>query len=156
MRDDVLFQSRLSRERDRERRDGLRIHTTADLQPVPRASLEILCRDRVRVEVASAHQMQRAAHEARAYDGVLLLDRGPETLALESLEPRPERDVRRRRPLRLQRREALDRGHDRDGCSLEEHLARERGAIQLAQREHRSVHRRARAHAFTPCVFESG
>ena len=144
------------RERDRELGDGLRIDALPDLKSVPRPTLEILRRDRVRVEVARADEMQRAPHQARAYHGALLLDRVPETRSIEVLEPRPERDVWRGRPLRLERGEALDRGDDRHRLALQKHLARERRAIQLPQRENGRIGRSARAHAFTPCVFDSG
>ena len=86
VRHDVLAGPRLARVGDRELRDLRGIDAGSDLQPIPRASLEILRRDRIRVEVARAHQMQRAAHEARADHGVLLLDRVPQALALEVLE----------------------------------------------------------------------
>ena len=75
------------------------------------------------------------------------------------LSSRPERDVGRRRPLRLQRGEPFDRWNDRDLLAREEHLAREHRAIQLAQSEDA---RRdgwspsASAHAFTPWVALSG
>src|SRR5260370_5205303 len=71
----------------------------------------------------------------RADDAVFLLDRAPEALALEVPQARPERDVRRRRPLRLQRGQALDRGDDRKRFSLEQQLTRKRGAIELAHAE---------------------
>jgi hypothetical protein len=52
--------------------------------------------------------MERLPHQRRLDDGTLL-DRTQELLAAEVLEPRPESDVRRRWPLRLQRADAFDR-----------------------------------------------
>jgi hypothetical protein len=156
VRDDVLFHPRLSRERGRKLRDRLRVHAATDLEPVPGAALQILGGDRVREEVARAHEMQRAAHETRSNHRVVLLYRPPESLALEALKARPEREIRRRCPLRLQCRETLDRGHDRERFPFQQELSGQRRAIQLAQRQDGRVHRRARAHAFTPCVFDSG
>src|SRR5207249_965205 len=89
VRDDVVFLSRRARVRRGQPRNDLRVDAAADLQAVPRAALEILRRDRERVEVAGRDEMQRPAHEARAHDGALLLDRLPQGLALEVPDPRP-------------------------------------------------------------------
>ena len=113
VRQDFLFRTRFAGERDRERRDLGRVHASADLETIPRAALEILCRDRVRVEVTGRNEMERAAHESRA-DHLVAFDGRPELLAPEAFQPRPERDVWRRRPLCLEGREALDRPNDAD------------------------------------------
>ena len=108
-----LFRTRFARKSDRERRDLLRIHTSTHLKTIPGATLEILRRDRVGVEVASGDEMKRAAHETRA-DHLAAFYRRPELLAAEVFEARPERDVWRGGPLRLQRREPLDRRDNAD------------------------------------------
>ena len=153
MRDHVFLRARRTGERHREARDPLRLDPVRHLEPVPRAALQILGRDCIRVEIAGAHQMQRPAHEPRADDGVSL-DRRPEPLALEAVKTRPERDVRRGRPLRLQRGEPPDGGDDVERCPLEEHLAREGRAVELAEAEDRRVDRTR--HARTPWVGASG
>src|SRR5439155_17339002 len=94
VRDDVLLGARLPCERDRELCDRLRIDALPDLQPIPCAALQVLCRDRIRVEIARAHEVQGSAHETRADDRALLLDRGPQILAFEVLQTRPQRYVR--------------------------------------------------------------
>src|SRR5206468_1585790 len=153
VRDDLLFQTWFSRERDRKLRDRLGIDALADLKSVPRAALQILGRDRVREEVARAHQVKRAAHQPGSYDGVRLLDRAPQALALEVPQARPEREIWGRRPLRLQSREALDPGDDRQRRALEAHPARAGRPVEPAHRELERIGGPARAHASTPGVF---
>src|SRR5213593_359534 len=130
----LLLRTRTAREGAREGGDLLWIHAAADLQAVPRAALEILRRDRVRVEVSGGDQVKRAAHEPGA-DDVVAFDRRPEFLASKVFESRPERDIGGRRPLGLQGREALDRGDDPNARALQEQLSREHRAIELAQGE---------------------
>src|SRR5207249_4864571 len=132
VREDLLFRARGARERDRNRGDALWVRAASDLEAIPRSPLQVLRGDRVGVEVARAHKVERPAHEPRA-DNLAPLDRGPEPLALEVGETRPERHVRQRGPLRLQRAEPLDRGTNADPRALQEHLTRERGAVELAQ-----------------------
>ena len=81
--------------------------------------------------------MKRAAHETRA-DHLAAFDRRPELLAAEVFEARPERDVWRGRPLRLQRREPFDRRDDADAGALEKQLSREHRAVQLPKGQDRS------------------
>src|SRR5213593_2844071 len=130
----LLLRTRTAREGAREGGDLLWIHTAADLQAVPRAALEILRRDRVRVEVSGGDQVKRAAHEPRA-DDLVAFDRRPEFLASKVFESRPKRDIGGRRPLGLQGRETLDRGDDPNARALQEQLSREHRAIELAQGE---------------------
>ncbi|OLD98046.1 MAG: hypothetical protein AUG91_09970 [Actinobacteria bacterium 13_1_20CM_4_69_9] len=59
---------------------------------------------------------------------------------LETGHARPDPDVRRRRPLCLHPREPLDHRHRGESLALEQQLARERRAIQLAHREHAVRH----------------
>ena len=61
-------------------------------------------------------------------------------LALEAREPGGERDVRGARALCLERANALDGGRDVDPFPPEKQLARERRAVEVAQRER--LHRR--------------
>ena len=153
MSDDVLFRPRRASERDRERGDPLGVDTAGDLDPIPRGTLGVLRGDRERVEVARAHQMQRPAHEPRA-DHRMALDRRPEPLARESGEARPERDIWRGRPLRLERGDPLDRVDDVEPGAPQQQLAREGRAIQPAKREDRQA--AVPRHARTPCVRASG
>ena len=61
---------------------------------------------------------------------------GPhEVIGAKAVDPRPEAEVRRGRPLRLQPGRPLDRLRDRDPVPPEQELSRERGAIQLPQRQ---------------------
>ena len=152
MRDHVLARARVSRERDRELRDRIGLDALCDLDAVPRAALEVLRCDGVGVEIASAHQVQRASHQPRA-DHAVALDRSPKTLPREVSESRPQRVVRRRRPLRLKRGQALDRGDDAQLCALEEELSREHRAIELAERERLL---RGDPHTRTPWIRDSG
>src|SRR5215472_14718369 len=56
-------------------------------------------------------------------------------LALEPLEARPERDVRRRRVLRLDAAHPLDRPRQRQARALEQQLSRQHRTVELALRE---------------------
>lgn len=58
-----------------------------------------------------------------------------EGLALEAVEARGERQVRRGRGLRLEPGETLDGAGRRERLALEQELAREERPIQLAPRE---------------------
>ncbi len=84
--------------------------------------------------VARRDEVERAAHHRRLQH-VAAQHRALERRPAESVEPRPQPDVRRRRPLRLHPDEPLDRRERRRAPPLEQHLARERGAIQLPQRQ---------------------
>ena len=102
--------------------------------------------------VASRHEMQRLPHRRR------LDDRRSSQLALERLAPkarraRPDADVRRRRPLRLHADEAFDHRRRRQPFSLEQELAGERRAVQLAQREDSLGHAQA---ATSGCLIVPG
>src|SRR5712671_758056 len=84
------------------------------------------------VELARADEVQRAAHQRGLVNKVSGKCR-LELLAFEVSDPRPKPDVRRRRVLRLHAGKALDRGHPVEIDALEQHLARERPAIQLTK-----------------------
>ena len=85
------------------------------------------------IEIAR-DDMERAAHHS-CLDHTPVDERARELLLAEPLEARPERDVRRRRVLRLHRHEPRDRFHDGHPPPLEQQLAREQRAVQLAQRQ---------------------
>ena len=84
--------------------------------------------------VGGGDEVQRLAHERRPDDGALV-QRGGQVLALEAFEPRGERDVGRARALSLERAEPVDGFRNVETDALEEQLARQRGAIEGAQRE---------------------
>jgi hypothetical protein len=101
-----------------------------------------LQREPQRRVVGSAEEMQRRAHERRAHD----LPRGErveQRVRLEARDPRPEADERVLGLLRLHSADALDRGRRRKLArrALEQHLARERRAVQRARAEQRRRHR---------------
>ena len=58
-----------------------------------------------------------------------------ELLRLEALEPRPQADVGRPRLLRLHSRQPADRVHGAELVALEQQLARQRRAAELAAAE---------------------
>ena len=62
-----------------------------------------------------------------------------ELLDPEAFEPRPESDIGRRRPLRLQRSEPLDRARQRQLLAPKQELAREQRAVELPQAQHSFV-----------------
>ena len=62
-------------------------------------------------------------------------------VSLEPFEARPETDVRVRRVLILDASDPLERTRDRQAHALEEELAREERAVQLALRESAFHHR---------------
>ena len=78
--------------------------------------------------------VERRAHHRRAHD-LTTLDGAHEQLAPEPLEARPQRDVRGRRPLRLERADALDRAWDGEPGATEQELAGEERAVQLTPAE---------------------
>jgi hypothetical protein len=78
--------------------------------------------------------MERLPHHERLDDAPaheLALERR----APKADRPRPDPDVRRRGPLRLHPDQALDHRLRREALPFEQKLARERGAVELAQRE---------------------
>src|ERR1700694_5463641 len=85
------------------------------------------------VELARADQVQRSAHQ-RGLINEMRRQRLLQLFALEIPNPRPQADVGRRRVLRLHTRETLDRSHRVDVYALEQHLPRERPAIELPER----------------------
>ena len=80
------------------------------------------------------HEVQRAAHQ-RALDDLLAPERPRELLSTEVLEPRPERDVRRRDPLPLESGEALDRPGRAEPLAAQEQLPEEQGSVELRKRQ---------------------
>src|SRR5262249_8356368 len=89
--------------------------------------------------VAPRDEMDGAAHE-HCSNRLFAQQRTLERLPSESLEPRPEADIRRRRPLCLESGDTLERPHDRQPPAFEQQLARERGAIELPQRQRPHPH----------------
>ena len=88
-----------------------------------------------RVELAR-HDVQRPAQESRLDDGSRG-QRAGQLLLREPVQPRPERDVRRRRVLRLKRDEAPDGAPHGHTPAVEQHLTEEERAVQVAQRQRR-------------------
>ena len=78
--------------------------------------------------------VERPALEQRLHEPAPR-ERLRQLVALEALEPRPEREVRARRRLRLQAAEPLDRLHRAQRLPLEQELPLEQGAVELAPRE---------------------
>jgi hypothetical protein len=72
--------------------------------------------------------MDREAHQ-RALDDGAPLERAIERVALEPVEPRPQSDVHRRRVLRLDAADPLERLRQAVSLALEEELAREQCAV---------------------------
>ena len=64
-----------------------------------------------------------------------MLERSRERLALEAVDAGGERQVRRRRVLRLEPGDPLDGAGRGEGLSLEQELAREERPIELAPRQ---------------------
>ena len=84
----------------------------------PRAEPSFERRDRVGGVLTSGDEVKRGAHERRFHD-VTRIDPTGQLIALKVSEPSPERDVRGRRPLGLQARQALDHVHDAAALALE-------------------------------------
>jgi hypothetical protein len=89
---------------------------------------------RVREVVTGRDEVQRCAHESRLHD-LPGFHRLHEVLPPEPVEPRPEREVRRGRPLGLQRSEALDCTRDAHPYPSKEQLPGKQRPIQLCHRE---------------------
>ena len=84
--------------------------------------------------VRRADEVERRAHE-RCFHDTPTCHRAHEVVGREPVDARPQTDVRRRRPLRLDARHALDGLGDREPVSPEEELSRERRPIQLSESE---------------------
>ena len=115
---------------------GERAHRRREAPRLRRLPREVRLAQRRAEErvVAPRDEVQRLPHHRRLDDGAareLALER----LAPEARRARPDADVRRRRPLRLHPDQALDHRRRREPLPLEQELARERRAVQLAQRE---------------------
>ena len=105
-----------------------------DSEPIRPPALRLDVRGDVVWIVASAHHVQRRSKRTGLDDRAT--SESPRQLLLpKAVEPRPERDVRRRRVLRLQRDEPLDGADRRESRALDEQLPSEQRAIQLAQGE---------------------
>jgi hypothetical protein len=72
---------------------------------------------------------------------MLLLQRAGQRVAVELGHPRPQPDVHRRRVLRLQPADGVQRRRDRAARRLEQPLAREHRAVELALGEDALGHR---------------
>jgi hypothetical protein len=86
--------------------------------------------------------VERDPEELRFHDAVLR-EGTRELLLLEAGEPRPEADVRRLRPLRLDRADPFHRLLNAELAPLEQELPSEQCAVQLASSENaiQAVHR---------------
>ena len=82
-----------------------------------------------RKAVRCRQQMDRAAQCRRTHDAALG-EKSIELIRIEPLEPRPQRDMRVGRHLRLQPDEVLDRRERVEPGPGEQQLAGERGAVQ--------------------------
>jgi len=96
----------------------------------------------------------RDAQQRRLHDGALLERRG-QRIALEVLQARPQADVHRRRVLRLDASDLLERPRQRHDGALEQPLASQQCAVELplAERLHRvqfSASERAARSAIAP------
>jgi hypothetical protein len=80
------------------------------------------------------HDVDGGAHE-RALDRAPALEGTRQLGEGEPLEPRPQRDVGRRRVLRLQPADLLERACERQPRALKQKLAREERAVQVARGE---------------------
>ena len=105
-----------------------------DSEPVRPPTLGLDVCGRVVWIVAAAHHVQRRPKRT-CLDDRSASEAVRELLLPKAVEPRPERDVRRRRVLRLQRDEPLDRAGGRKPRPLDEQLPGEQRAIQLAEGE---------------------
>ena len=84
--------------------------------------------------VARRDDVDRRAHQ-RPLDGATALQRAGQVVAREAVEHRPQPNVRRRRVLRLEAADALERAADREPRPREQELAREERAVQPPRRE---------------------
>ena len=84
--------------------------------------------------VLRRRDVDRAAKRRRAH-GFLLREERRQVGALEPLDAAPQSDKRRTRPLCLHRDEAFDGGERGRLLAREQHLPRECGAIELAERQ---------------------
>ena len=104
-RDELACRPRLTANVRPDRRDELRRGLRAAVRP----RRDLLAQGgRVERVVPRADEVERPAHQ-RALDDLPAPERPRQVRSLESLEPRPERDVRRGNPLRLERGDPLDR-----------------------------------------------
>jgi hypothetical protein len=78
--------------------------------------------------------MERDPHERCLHDRPIG-ERTIEVVGREAGDARPQRDVRRRRLLRLEAGERLDRRDDRQRCRLDQVLPGERRPVQLRRRD---------------------
>src|SRR5262249_29780534 len=100
-------------------------------RPLPRGAQDN--RREVRI-VAGTRHVQRDSEERRL-DDLVLLERPRQLLLAEPGQARPQRDVRRLRPLGLDRAEPLEGVLDAELAPLEEKLTSKERAIQLPERE---------------------
>src|SRR6185436_7107011 len=95
--------------------------------------------------------VDRAAHECGLDHGASF-ECTREVVALEPAEARPEPDVRVRRVLILDPGNTLERARDRHAHALEQELAREQRAVQLALGERALRHGRTLASRLESCI----
>src|SRR6185503_11012780 len=103
---DLLARARLRRELEHPVVDVLECGEIRPAGWPPCGEPPVERRERIGGVLLRADQVERRAHERRL-DHETLVYRAGEIVALESRKTRPQRDVRRRRPLALQTRETL-------------------------------------------------
>ena len=118
-----------------EHRNVELVEARADCRPeaVRERGLQRRAQERV---VRRRHQMDRDAHERGAHH-FASMDEVEQIALLEALEARPEPHERRLRDLGLQTHQPFEHLERRRALAREQHLPRERRAIELAQRERR-------------------
>ena len=99
-----------------------------------RGDLRVAHGRRERAVVARRDEVERRAHERRLHDRVSP-ERTREVFAPEALEPRPERVVGGRCPLRLEPREPLDGDARPEARAREQELPEKRRPVQLPEGE---------------------
>ena len=103
-------------------------------RPQPQRASHVARGERERPEVRARDEVDRHAHERRLHHGPLD-ERVGQRLPLEALEPGPQADVHRRRVLRLDPADRLERPWQRHPAAVEQQLAREQRPVELAPRQ---------------------
>ena len=103
-------------------------------RPATRPRWDSMCADSMNGNRSRVDDVQRPAHDA-GLDDRAVTESVRELLLAKARATRPERDVRRRCVLRLQRDEPRDHVEQGTAGSLEQQLPEQERAIQLAARE---------------------
>jgi hypothetical protein len=108
----------------------------------PRPRLPLLAQgEHQRPEVATRDDVDRVSHQRRLHEAAPL-ERAGQRVALEALQPRPEPDVRGGRVLRLEAADLLHGARQRQRLALEQELAGQQRAVQVASGEDALGHAR--------------